>query len=197
LSKPDAAKHVIESSVAAFDQINLLVLNAGIFPTSLVADDNVVEDYVRTYQVNLFSSVSATKYAIPYLRKSKGTIIYISSLAAQQAIGGFSAYGSSKAALNHFVASVGNEEKDITSISIGPGSVETDKAMETLDHDSGKLDKNLAQALRTMREEGKLVQPDNVGKIIAQFSLVAPHEWSGRFILDINTDEEVHKLISV
>src|SRR3989338_2226569 len=69
LSKVDAAKHVIDSTVAAFDQIDLLVLNAGIGPTAFVADLNVEEDVKRTYQVNLFSSISATKYAIPYLRK--------------------------------------------------------------------------------------------------------------------------------
>ncbi len=173
----------------------MLVLNAGIGPTSFVADLNVEEDVSRTYQVNLFSSISATKYAIPYLRKTKGTVIYISTLASQQVIGGFSAYGSSKAALNFFAAAVGNEEKDITSLSLGPGAVETVSALEIFDH--GKLDENVLTMFRNLRDEGKLLQAEDVGKRIARLSLLAPREWSGRFILDINTDEEVNKLIAV
>lgn len=64
---------------------------------------------------------SICKHAIPHLRQTKGRIINVSSGAATGHYASWGAYGSSKAAMNHFTATLAVEEPDITSVAVRPG----------------------------------------------------------------------------
>jgi NAD(P)-dependent dehydrogenase (short-subunit alcohol dehydrogenase family) len=66
------------------------------------------------------------KEAIPYLRSSRGSVIFVSSGAATNAYSGWSAYSASKAAINSIAQSLALEEPTITSLAIRPGVVDTE-----------------------------------------------------------------------
>ncbi|XP_058384343.1 17-beta-hydroxysteroid dehydrogenase type 2 [Diceros bicornis minor] len=81
-----------------------LVNNAGIlgFP----ADGELIPmiHYKRCMAVNFFGAVEVTKAFLPLLRKSKGRLVNISSMAGGVPLQKLAAYGSSKAALTMFSA---------------------------------------------------------------------------------------------
>lgn len=55
--------------------------------------DGPVEDWKRLFDINVFSIITLAQLALPSLRKSKGSIIIVSSGAALKGYKGWGAYG--------------------------------------------------------------------------------------------------------
>ncbi|MEE6499933.1 hypothetical protein FKM82_003643 [Ascaphus truei] len=81
-----------------------IVHNAGFL--GYVADGELIpmSVYKQCMDVNFIGAVQVTKMFLPLLRKAKGRLVSISSMAGQTPIPGFAAYGASKAALSMFSA---------------------------------------------------------------------------------------------
>jgi len=91
-------RHFIEETARKYSSLDILVNNAGV---SGHADFEEVTDfgwYEAMMRVNYMGSVYCTRYAIPHLRKSRGQIVALSSLAGRFSIPGRTGYGPSKAA---------------------------------------------------------------------------------------------------
>ncbi|MEX1030846.1 MAG: SDR family oxidoreductase [Paenibacillaceae bacterium] len=79
VSSESDVKHLIERTVQAYGKIDILVNNAAaILPKKI--EDTSIEEFDHLIAVNLRSVFLTTKYAIAELRKTKGTIINMSSL---------------------------------------------------------------------------------------------------------------------
>ena len=158
-----------------------------------------VEEWKKLYDANFFSALALvswrwkviwkracanalhkTKEAIPHVRASKGRMVFISSGAATAAYTSWGAYGSSKAALNSLVRHVAVEEPDITAIAISPGRVDTDMQKE-LREKGTEMSKNDYDTFKTAFDEGKLIKPEQTGRVIANLSLGAKPELSGKY----------------
>ncbi len=98
-------KHLINESIRLFDGIDVLINNAGISMRALFeeADLAVLKEVM---DINFWGSVYCTKYALPSLLKSKGSIIGISSIAGYKGLPGRTGYSASKFALQGFLESV-------------------------------------------------------------------------------------------
>jgi short-subunit dehydrogenase len=199
LNDPKSTEKIINETIQAFGQLNLLVNNAGYGGPKRTANLTYGTNYydselVKTFQVNLFAVVQLSTYAIPHLRKTKGVIINISSGLSALTVTGYGVYGSAKAALNHFTACVAKEEPEILVLSIAPGLVETDMYSESQQgHD--QVDDADKQLFQNLIDSGNFHNPTDVGAKIAVVALKAPKDWSGKYIHDVNIDEEVAKLI--
>ncbi|XP_034880607.1 17-beta-hydroxysteroid dehydrogenase type 2 [Mirounga angustirostris] len=81
-----------------------VVNNAGII--GLPADGELIPmtEYKKCMAVNFFGAVEVTKAFLPLLRKSKGRLVNISSMAGEVPMEKLAAYSSSKAALTMFSA---------------------------------------------------------------------------------------------
>ncbi|KAM4614348.1 17-beta-hydroxysteroid dehydrogenase type 2 [Discoglossus pictus] len=81
-----------------------IVHNAGVL--GYVADGELlpISVYKQCMSVNFIGAVEVTKMFIPLVRRAKGRLVAISSMAGHAPIPGFAAYGSSKAALSMFSA---------------------------------------------------------------------------------------------
>ncbi|XP_053550842.1 17-beta-hydroxysteroid dehydrogenase type 2 [Bombina bombina] len=81
-----------------------IVHNAGVL--GYVTDGELlpINVYRQCMEVNFFGAVQITKMFISLVRKAKGRLISISSMAGHTPIPGFAAYGASKAALSMFSA---------------------------------------------------------------------------------------------
>ena len=101
IKNSEDVKNVIQKTVEKFGKIDILVNNAGIFPKIMPLHEIDEEDWKEVLDVNLTGQFRFTKYSIPYLKKSSGCIINISSDAGLKAYQGFNAdaYTASKAAL--------------------------------------------------------------------------------------------------
>ncbi len=112
VSKMEDCQKIIDHAIATFGKIDALVNNAGISMEGTV-EDLSPEVFKKVMDVNYLGSVFPTKCAIPHLRKTKGSIIFISSAAGIRGIPKFSVYSSSKMALTALAESLQIElEKD-------------------------------------------------------------------------------------
>nr|POF03962.1 putative oxidoreductase c30d10.05c [Quercus suber] len=159
-----------------------LIINHGVLdPVKRIADASV-EEWKASFDVNFFSAVALAKAALPRLRASKGRIIFTSSGAASNGYPTWGAYGSSKAAINHLATTLATEEKDITSISIRPGVVDTEMQQDIREKHSTVMDAKDAAKFAELKKTGGLLRPEQPGHVMAKLVLDAPHELSGRFL---------------
>lgn len=81
-----------------------LVNNAGIATLGPIeyAEQGDVIDYSSVLEVNVLGTIRVTRAFLPFIRKSRGRIIIISSIMARIAAPGSNAYSISKAALSKF-----------------------------------------------------------------------------------------------
>ncbi|MCL1975197.1 MAG: SDR family NAD(P)-dependent oxidoreductase [Firmicutes bacterium] len=90
------------------NRLDLLVCNAG-FGISGSIEDTEIKQAEQQFAVNLFGACSCIKYALPALRKNKGRIIAVSSLAGIIPLPFQSYYSASKAALNALILALALE----------------------------------------------------------------------------------------
>lgn len=99
------ARNLIEKTVAKFGRIDNLVLNAGVVHNGKVADFSV-EDWNDSIGINLTANFLLSKFALPYLVKTKGNIVGVSSIASLRSGYGMAAYAASKAALTALIQNI-------------------------------------------------------------------------------------------
>lgn len=77
-SEPDM-KSLIEATIQRFGHLDCLVNNAGWHPPAMTIDQTRVEDFETLLRLNLTSTFMGCKFAVPHLRKTRGSIINMSS----------------------------------------------------------------------------------------------------------------------
>ena len=88
----------VEKAVREFGQIDALINNAGI-NDRVGLEQGGPEQYVESLQRNLLHYYNMAHYALPHLKRTRGSIINISSKTAITGQGGTSGYASSKGAI--------------------------------------------------------------------------------------------------
>ncbi|KAJ0069891.1 hypothetical protein NL108_016050, partial [Boleophthalmus pectinirostris] len=79
-----------------------LVNNAGLLLCPVDAELQSTSTVRRIMEVNFLSAVTVTQAFLPLIRRAKGRVVSVSSLAGAVPLPRFSAYSSSKAALSSF-----------------------------------------------------------------------------------------------
>ena len=102
LTNAGAIRRSIEQTVAAFGTIDVIVNNAGYGMDGTV--EEAEEEKIRAiFEINVFTTINVTKYALPYLRKQRsGHIINISSVAGFVGAPGWAIYSATKSAVIAF-----------------------------------------------------------------------------------------------
>jgi short-subunit dehydrogenase len=101
-------KQWVEASVQYFGQIHLLINNAGISMRASFADLDLTV-LKQLMDINFWGMVYCTKYALPYLIQTKGTIVGVSSIAGYRGLPERTGYSASKFAMNGFLESLRTE----------------------------------------------------------------------------------------
>lgn len=100
VSSENDAKSAVSECIARFGRLDVLVNNAGIaYPYSKKPEELPVEQWNRIISVNLTGAFLFAKFAIPFLKDTKGSIVNISSTRAFQSEPNTEAYTASKSAL--------------------------------------------------------------------------------------------------
>ena len=102
VSEQTQCAQLIQRTVENYDRIDVLVNNAGITMWANFEDVSDISFYEQIMRVNYLGSVYCTYYALPFLKKTKGQIIGISSLAGKNGIPKRSGYAASKHAMVGF-----------------------------------------------------------------------------------------------
>lgn len=111
VTKPDSVARAVNEIASRYGNIDVLVNNAG-FGIAGCFEDLTDEEIREQFEVNFFGVLNVTRQVIGLMRpKRKGKIINISSMAGLSASPCFSAYNSSKWALEGFTESLRYELK--------------------------------------------------------------------------------------
>lgn len=139
LSNPEDIKQLVfKEFVNNQIPIHVLINNAAMAYDDIVTNLNY-EDLKTMFDVNLYSPMFLTKYAIRNMiyNRVSGSIIHISSISAHTGYKGLSMYAASKGALQSFSKNISREwgERGIRSNIVVPGYMETAmNAKLTADH---------------------------------------------------------------
>jgi len=98
LSAAEGCYSAVQKAVEKHGRLDALVNNAGI-NDKVGLEHGSPEQYVESLERNLLHYYNMAHYALPYLKKSRGCIVNISSKTALTGQGGTSGYASSKGAI--------------------------------------------------------------------------------------------------
>eukprot|EP01035_Chromulina_nebulosa_P009486 gene9486-12812_t len=79
-------ENLVEESVKAFGGIDMIVNNAGVSMHAWFEDITDLGTFERLFRVNVMSMVWITHKALPHIKKSKGLIVGVSSLAGKTGV---------------------------------------------------------------------------------------------------------------
>jgi dihydroanticapsin dehydrogenase len=181
-------KRAVEKTIKEFGKLDILVNNAGIFPKIKQLHEIDESEWMGVLDVNLTGQFRYTKAAIPYLKKTSGSIINISSDAGLKAYQGFNAdaYSASKAALIVLTKCWALEySRDKVRVNcICPGVVDTDMTKPFL-----KTDKD-REFMDSEHPIGRMGQPEEVAKA-ALFFASDDSAWTTGAVLAVDGGESI------
>ena len=188
IRKKDQVKDVIDKTIEKFGKLDILVNNAGIFPKIKRLHEIDEEEWNEVLDVNLTGQFRFTKEAIPYLQKTSGSIINISSDAGLKAYQGFNAdaYSASKAALIVLTKCWALEyAKDKIRVNcICPGVVDTDMTQPFM-----KTEKDI-EFMNNEHPIGRIGQPIEVGHAALYFAS-DESSWTTGAVLTVDGGESI------
>lgn len=166
--KTNDVKNAIQKTIEKFGRLDILVNNAGVFPRIKKLHEIEENDWNEVLDVNLTGQFRVTKEAIPYLQKTAGSIINISSDAGLKAYQGFNAdaYSATKAALIILTKCWALEySKDKIRVNcICPGVVDTDMTKPFI---KTQKDRDFMDAEHPL---GRMGKPEEVAKAVLYFA---------------------------
>ncbi len=108
VSKEEDCEVLIKQAILTFGKVDVLINNAGISMRALFNDLDL--SVLRNLMdVNFWGTVYCTKYALPEILKTKGSIVAVSSIAGYRGLPGRTGYSSSKFAMNGFMEALRTE----------------------------------------------------------------------------------------
>ena len=128
VSKAEDSERMTKEIIEHFEQIDVLVNNAGITKDNLILRMKE-EEFTDVINVNLVGTFNITKNVIKYMTKKRyGKIINISSVVGISGNAGQSNYAASKAGIIGFTKSIAKElaSRNITANAVAPGFIKTD-----------------------------------------------------------------------
>lgn len=158
-SETDQRKAVVQT-MNRYGRLDVLINNAGISMRALFSELDLAV-FHKVMDINFYGTVYITQAALPYLIRSKGTIVGISSVAGFKGLPGRTAYCASKFAMQGFLESLQSElsRKGVNVLMAFPGFTASRIRENALTKDGR------AQG-ETPREEEKMMQPEEVARQI-------------------------------
>lgn len=161
VSKEEDCKKLVEKAIDKFGQIDVLINNAGISMRSLFVetDLSVIQ---KLMDVNFWGTVFCSKYALPYLLKTKGSIVGVISIAGYVGLPGRTGYSASKYAIRGFLDAlrIENLKKGLHVLVAAPGFTASEVRQVALTGDG-------SQQGETPRDESKMMSAEECASLIA------------------------------
>jgi short-subunit dehydrogenase len=162
VSKESECEHLISQAIMTFKSIDVLINNAGISMRALFKDLDLAV-LRNLMDVNFWGAVYCTKYALPHLLKTRGSVVGVSSIAGFHGLPGRTGYSASKFALNGFLEAlrIENLKTGLHVLLAAPGFTASNIRNVALVKDGS------AQGESSM-DENKMMTAEKVAGIIAE-----------------------------
>jgi NAD(P)-dependent dehydrogenase (short-subunit alcohol dehydrogenase family) len=167
IAEPATAARSIEQVKKRWDRLDILVNNAGIFELAPLA--GLTSEHVRrTFATNVEGLIETTRLALPLLKASKGNIVNVTTIVADQPFANMSVYCASKAAVlaltRAWAQELGPDGVRVNAVS--PGPIETPIfSVEKLGLPAAEL-QGLAASILSQVPLGRFGKPEEVARVI-------------------------------
>jgi NAD(P)-dependent dehydrogenase (short-subunit alcohol dehydrogenase family) len=164
VTEPAQCEQAIRDTLDGLGDLDDVVYAAGLIAVVALVDADE-RWWRRTFETNVMGAALITRAALPYLKRSGGTAVYLSSVASLASPWpGLGVYGSSKAALNRMVDAWRAEHPDVgfARINVGPtagGATTAESHPGVLTHTAGWAKRGLAS--------GTLAPAESIARTVA------------------------------
>lgn len=151
-------KLLVDETIKTFGQIDFLVNNAGISMRALF-EEIELDVFKKVMDINFYGTLYATKYCLPHILKSKGSIVGVSSINGYRGTPARTAYTASKYAMNGFFESLRTEvmHRGVHVLVACPGFTGTNIRNAALTADGSSQGES-------PRDEGKMMTAEEVAE---------------------------------
>ena len=161
VSQENDCRTLIEQTIKRFGRIDVLINNAGISMRA-VFEDVDLKVIRQLMDVNFYGTVYCSKYALPYLLKTKGSLVGVISIAGYVGLPGRTGYSASKFAIRGFLDTlrIENLKKGLHVLVAAPGFTASEVRSVALTSDG-------SQQGETPRDESKMMSSEECARHIA------------------------------
>lgn len=162
VSNENDCRNLIEKTIQHYGHIDVLINNAGISMRALFeeVDLKVIRQLM---DVNFYGTVYCTKYALPYLLQTKGSLVGVISIAGYVGLPGRTGYSASKFAIRGFLDTVRieNLKKGLHVLVAAPSFTASEVRQSALTTDG-------SQQGETPRDESKMMSSEECARHIVR-----------------------------
>jgi NAD(P)-dependent dehydrogenase (short-subunit alcohol dehydrogenase family) len=122
----EQCRRSVDGAVARFGQLDILICSAGLSMRGYFAGSDL-EALERVMRVNFFGTLYATYFALPHIKRARGSLVALSSLTGLRGVPSYALYGASKFAIQGLYDSL-RLELQADGVHVGvvaPGFVDT------------------------------------------------------------------------
>ena len=160
VSREEDCRALIEATIERFGRIDVLINNAGISMRASFEDVDL-KVIRQLMEVNFYGTVYCSKFALPYLLKTKGSLVGVISIAGYVGLPGRTGYSASKFAIRGFLDTVRieNLKKGLHVLVAAPGFTASEVRKVALTNDG-------SQQGETPRDESKMMSSEECARHI-------------------------------
>lgn len=165
VSEPKDVQRVIDRTIQRYGQMDCLLNNAGVHPPHKTIDEFSVQEFRDLMDRNLISYFVACKYALPHLRKNRGSVINMSSLVGRTGQELATIYCATKGGINAFTKALAIEESrfGVRVNAVLPGNI---MSAGMLDAANGREDgEDWLRWLASHQPSGRIGTNEEVGQL--------------------------------
>lgn len=172
VAKPADLERLFAETKKAFDHLDSLVNNAGIYEFAPL-ENVTAEHFHKMFDLNVLALILASQEAVKHFGRAGGNIVNISSVVATLAPPNTSVYSATKAAVNAVTRSLAQElgPRNIRVNAINPGMVETEGV-----HSAGIAASDFRKQIEAQTPLGRIGQPKDIAPA-AVFLASADSAW--------------------
>jgi len=150
-------KNLINTCLEEYGKIDIMLNNAGISMRALFSDVDL-SVLKQVMDINFWGTVYCTKFALPHIIKTQGSVVGVSSIAGYKGLPGRTGYSASKFAMHGFLESIRIEllKKNVHVLLACPGFTASNIRNTALNA-SGSTQKE------SPMDEGKIMSAQEVG----------------------------------
>ena len=154
VSSQDDCRELVEATAERFGGIDVCICNAGISMRALY-DDVDMSVIRRLMDVNFWGTAYTVKYALPYIQKSHGSIVGVSSVAGFHGLPGRTGYSASKYAMQGLLETIRieNLKKGVHVMIAAPGFTASNVRFSALTADGSPQGASPRQESKMMTAE--------------------------------------------
>jgi len=179
-----AAQRLVESTLARFGGLHILVNNAGIYGPMGPTEQVEWTEWTRAMEINVYGSILPARAVLPHFKRARyGKIVQISGGGATNPLPRLTAYAASKAAIVRFAESLALEVRadGIDVNAIAPGALNTRMLDEVITAGPSAVGQDFYDRMVKIKAEGGT--PLEVGATLAVFlGSAASDGLSGRLL---------------